>query len=190
MSNNAGTIFRAEALQHFVEGRERSVLPRFIRPRTFLCLWILLGLFLSALFMTWTTRVPSYVAALSIVSTTDGKPVLYVLVPAEHSIDLAVGQQIWVRRPESRVVSRTQIVRVEPQILSPAVVRKRFDLSTELIHLPIVVVIANVDEILLAANDPLLEAYMGSTAPVDVEIGSRRVLSLLSGISGNFLSND
>ncbi len=183
MPDDTRTIFRGDALRHFVEGREPSVLPHFIRPRTFLCLWILLGLIIVSLVMTWAMRVPSYVAGISLVAEADGKTMLFVLVPTEFSEKLAVGQTVWVRRPASRVVTRTRIIHVEPMPQSPVVARLRFGLSSETIQVPVVVATANVEEELQTAREPLLESYLGSTAPVDVEVGSRRVLSLLSGFS-------
>ena len=42
------TIFRAAALQRYIEGREKAVLPRFVAPPTFLLLWVMLGLLLTA----------------------------------------------------------------------------------------------------------------------------------------------
>ena len=35
------SIFRAEALQHFVQNQEKVVLPNLVSPRAFLFLWIL-----------------------------------------------------------------------------------------------------------------------------------------------------
>ncbi len=42
------SIFRAEAVQRYIQNHEEAVLPRLICPRTFLYLWILLGLLLVA----------------------------------------------------------------------------------------------------------------------------------------------
>ena len=38
------TIFRADAVRRYMENRETSVLPRYVSPRTFVVLWIVLGL--------------------------------------------------------------------------------------------------------------------------------------------------
>jgi hypothetical protein len=42
------SIFRAEAVRRYIQNHEEAVLPRLICPRTFLYLWILLGLLLAA----------------------------------------------------------------------------------------------------------------------------------------------
>ena len=41
-------IFRADAVQRYIQSHQKSILPRFVCPRTFLYLWILLGLLLLA----------------------------------------------------------------------------------------------------------------------------------------------
>lgn len=58
MKNNR-PIFRADAVRRYIEGQQRAVLPRFVCPRTFLYLWILLALLLLAGgLMTWFTHGP------------------------------------------------------------------------------------------------------------------------------------
>lgn len=41
-------IFRREALQHYMRGLEKTVLPRYAAPPTLALMWILLGLLLTA----------------------------------------------------------------------------------------------------------------------------------------------
>jgi hypothetical protein len=54
---NTHPIFRADAVRRYIEGQQRAVLPRFVCPRTFLYLWILLGLLLlTGGFVTWFAR--------------------------------------------------------------------------------------------------------------------------------------
>jgi hypothetical protein len=42
------SIFRYEAIRRYAQGRGKAVLPRFVRPLTFVWLWVLLGLLLVA----------------------------------------------------------------------------------------------------------------------------------------------
>jgi hypothetical protein len=39
-------IFRPEALQRYMQGREKTVLPRYVAPPVFALMWALLGLLL------------------------------------------------------------------------------------------------------------------------------------------------
>jgi hypothetical protein len=179
MPDDARSIFRREALRHFIEGREKSVLPRFIRPRTFLCLWILLGLLMLAAVLAWTARVPVYASGLAVVTKTEGQVNLVVLVPAESFEKLRVGQVVWVRWPAAREPVRTVLTHVEPEIQSPALVRKRFGLSSETVSGAVAVATASPEGVLDTTGDLPPETRLGSTVSVDVEIGSRRALSLL-----------
>ena len=44
MSDAKRSIFRVEAVRRYAQHRETAVLPRFVSPRTFRCLWVLTGL--------------------------------------------------------------------------------------------------------------------------------------------------
>jgi hypothetical protein len=48
MTGSQRPIFRTQAVQSYIEHHEEAVLPRLICPRTFLYLWISLGLLLVA----------------------------------------------------------------------------------------------------------------------------------------------
>jgi hypothetical protein len=48
MRNAERSIFRYEAVRRYAQGRGKGVLPRFVRPRTLLWMWVLLGLLLVA----------------------------------------------------------------------------------------------------------------------------------------------
>lgn len=57
-------LFRAQALRHYVRGREKTVLPRLVAPPVFLCLWLLLGLLLLTTALAWHIQMPRYTRAL------------------------------------------------------------------------------------------------------------------------------
>ena len=47
-------IFRADAIRRYVQQQQKAVLPRFLCPRTFVYLWVLLVLLLMAgVVITW-----------------------------------------------------------------------------------------------------------------------------------------
>lgn len=48
MPNTGRSVFRAEALQRFVQNQEKVVLPNLVSPRAFLFLWILAALIMVA----------------------------------------------------------------------------------------------------------------------------------------------
>jgi hypothetical protein len=47
------SIFRVDAVRRYAQGREVAVLPRFVSPPTWICLWILLGLLMAGGLVAW-----------------------------------------------------------------------------------------------------------------------------------------
>ncbi len=56
-------LFRAQALQHYARGREKTVLPRFVALPVLLCLWLLLGLLLLTTALAWRIQAQRYARA-------------------------------------------------------------------------------------------------------------------------------
>jgi hypothetical protein len=57
MKGERNSIFRPDALRRYAENNEKMVLPRLVRPRAFLYLWILLGLLLAvSTLVGWSAR--------------------------------------------------------------------------------------------------------------------------------------
>jgi hypothetical protein len=52
-------IFREDAVRHYAQGREAAVLPRFVSPPTFRCLWAMLALLLAGGVVAWFAVVAS-----------------------------------------------------------------------------------------------------------------------------------
>ncbi len=182
MSDDARTLFRQEALRHFMEGREPSVLPRFIRPRTFACLWILLALTLLAGLLVWTAKVPVYTSGLAIAREDQGQLRLFVLVPANAVAQLNVGQSVLIHWPGLLEPVRTQITGVDASPQSPAAARGRFGLSLESVPAAVAVATADADRAWQSIGRKLpAELHSGTTAPAEVETGTRRLISLVPG---------
>jgi len=47
------SIFRPDAVRRYRESRQQSVLPRLVCPRSFLYLWIFLGILIAAGMVMW-----------------------------------------------------------------------------------------------------------------------------------------
>jgi hypothetical protein len=140
---------------------------------------VLLGLLILAGGLTWAAQVPIYAFGTAVVTESQGRIDLAVLVPAESFEKLQVGQVVWVQWTTEGEPAKTHLTSVEPKIQSPADVRKRFGLSSEAVNRAVVVAMADSDDLLPAMSDSNPQAHLGSTVPVAVEIGSRRALSLL-----------
>ncbi len=180
------SLFRAEAVRRYAQSREKVVLPRLVAPRTFLCLWLLLGLLVAAGVAAWSTRVPIYASGSAVVvagardERANSDDVLVVaFISPDNLARLHVGQTLWLRLdPAGELVSRP-IIAVDPEITSPMVAQQRFSLSANAalaITQPAAVVIARL------GSPPMelpLAAYVGGVYRVEIEVGSRKVLSLL-----------
>jgi hypothetical protein len=180
------TIFRTEAVQRYIENRERAVLPRFVTPRTFLCLWLLLGLLVASGIVTWFTPIPVYASGPAIVvasrddsAGTPDEVLVVAFIPAEHLPYVQVGQRLFVHLDAVGQPLHSSVVDVEPELISPAAARQRFtpDGGAALsVSQPAAVVMARLHAL---PGDMPTAIYSGSIGHVDVEVGSRRVLSLV-----------
>ncbi len=180
------TIFRVVAVQRYRQRREQAVLPRAIAPRTFVCLWLLLGLLAAGGILACLTPVPTYASgpAIVIYSQDDpegmrGQVLVFGFVPPEHLPHVQVGQRVFLHVDSMHERLTSSVVAVEPQLVSPAAVRQRFapDGGAALvISQPAVVVMTRLQ--VLPAAMPAA-TYSGSVGHVDVEVGSRQLLSLV-----------
>jgi hypothetical protein len=181
MTDNASHPFRSQALQRYRERRERAELPRFVSPRVFGILWLLLALLVIATALSWFARVPTYATGAVVVTEptgADGQPALMALLPPELLPRLRPGGTVLVRL-ESGVRARSEIREVDAQPQSPAAVRRRFALDDEtarMVHGPVVV--ATLDAARLHSDQSLVH-HTGAVYRGEVEAGSCRLLALV-----------
>ena|SRR5256885_8680770 len=184
MKDEKRSIFRAEAVRHYVQGRERSVLPRFASPRIVVFLWLFAGLLLCGGLLAWLIRVPVYVSGVGIVvegipQAQEARPQLAVFLPDKELANLRVGQRLfWSFDRTGERLSRS-LLAVEPEVSGPSLVQRRFNLTgaaASVITRPVVVAFVDLDPV--PGNLPT-SAYVGSVYRVDVEVGKMRVISQL-----------
>jgi hypothetical protein len=186
MSTVQRAIFRPEAVQRYIQERERGVLPRFVSPPTFLCLWLLLVLLAAGACVAWHTEVPMYTSAPAIVV---GEPqpargshmgiTVVAFVPPEYRAHLRVGQQLFLTLPSRSTHLGGAIVSVDPDITSPSAVQRRFRLSqvaARTVLQPATVVRARFEQ---TPTGLPASTYMGSVYQAEIMVGSSRALSLV-----------
>jgi hypothetical protein len=183
------SAYRPEAVQRYMEGRERSVLPRFVSPRIFVCLWLLLGLLVASAVLAWFTEIPTYASGQAVIvrrsdlsAPVPDEVVAVAFLPAEDVAHVRQGQVLFLEIDASGRRLSGEILAVEPEISSPEAVRTRFALDTTTglaVNRPVAVVIAQLEA---APGDFPATSYVGSTYPVQVGVQSRRVLTLLPGL--------
>jgi hypothetical protein len=195
-------IFREDAVRHYLQGRDAAVLPRFVSPPTFRCLWAMLGLLVASGVVAWLTPVPVFTSGPAIVVAGRSLQVVAFL-PAEQLSRLRVGQHLLLTGESADRPIRAPIVAVAPAICSPESARKAFGLTMGAalaIRQPSAVAIARwagagadpgVDRSTSARPrgrrtdiDPIRKelpasAHAGALYRADVQVGTRRLISFL-----------
>jgi hypothetical protein len=178
-------IFRQNAVKHYMQSREKDTLPRFISLPIALFLWVLLGLLLVVGLLAWYEQIPTYAigqgAVLSpryMAQYTGQGAVAAAFFAVDQAKHLHVGQSVAVDFTSSSASTLTGIVLAVDAVVSPDAAMSHYGLgSTTALSItqPSVVAI-----IKLEAVSPSL--YAGSTLTAHVQVGSRRIISLLPGI--------
>ena len=186
MAVSKRNIFRKKALQHYSESRQKEVLPRLVSPPVFAFFWILLVLLMVAGITAWLVRVPTYVVASGIVldhpltqsSQGSDAAVVVVFLPASRSAHVQAGQPILLQIGSTGTQFSSRVDRVEPGILSPSQARQRYGLDSATAQ-----VITGPSLALTVSLGPAFPAqqYAGSIVSAQLQVGTQRVLSLLSG---------
>lgn len=171
-------IFREQAIQHYVQRREKDVLPRFVMPPTFLFLWILLGLCLVGAWLAWNIQFPVYTSAVGMITKggQDGRStaVLFAAPGQLHAIH--AGQQIQLSLVSSGPFFNAAIASVGSTLLSPVEARKQYRLDGPLglmVTQPSVVIVVT-----FAAGSSTVSDE-GSLVQGRIQVGSQRVLSMI-----------
>lgn len=184
---NQSAIYRPKALQHYLEAGEQMILPPLVRPRTFLFLWLLLGLFLAGGSVAWLTHIPIRAAGFAVVTQAEGgSPRLICFMSAEAHSQVNAGQQVLVRAGPRGEYVAAEVQAVREEIISPYEVQTRFDLSeaaASLVTQPTTVVTASLPVI----SSPLAaDALLGAVYNIEVTTGSRPLISLVPVIGPAF----
>jgi len=193
MQESKRPIFRADAIRRYAQSREEPVLPRLVSPHVFMCLWILLGLLVVSGFLAWFAQVPVYASGPAVVVDGSSKTpysgahiLIVAFVPPENLSRLRVGQTLFLQFDGAgRRIGRS-IISVEPEISSAEMAQRRFALgagAAPAIIRPSAVAIARLEP--LSTGLPAA-AYVGSVYRAEIEVGARRVISLLPPIGRFF----
>lgn len=181
------SIFRDQAIKGYIERRDKDVLPYLVAPPVFVFLWILLGLLLTAGLLAWLAQVPTYVAGSGVIleqqpPSTSGQheAIALIFFPALSTSQVRAGLPVQVQLGSTGPTLTTKIDQVEPGILSPSAARTRYALDSsvsQLLTQPVVAVEVRLGPTISA------QMYARSVVSAQVQVGSRRVLSLLPGFT-------
>lgn len=186
MQGVRNSIFRQKALNAYLENRQKVILPRLATPRMFAYLWGMLGLLLLGGMLLAMARVPVYVQGTGLFveslppSQESSGLILVSLIPPQHQSALEAGQliraELGARRP---LIAR--IASIEPVLRQPEALRERLGLREEFplaATRPVTVAIAKLEHV---PEEIPPSSLAGSSSPIEVRVGSRRVLSFLPG---------
>ena len=177
-------IFRNNAVKHYMQGRDKDTLPRFISLPIALFLWVLLGLLLVVGLLARYEQIPSYISGRGVVLNSNYAPrsssgeeaVAVAFFAVDQAAHLHVGQSVFVRFASSTQSLKGTILTVDP-VVSPTVAVQRYGLGNDasLITQPSAVALIQLD-------NTSSSLYAGNILTANVQVGSRRIISLLPGI--------
>ena len=176
-------LFRTQALQRYAKGREKTVLPRFVAPPVFLCLWLLLGLLVVTTALAWQIRIPFYSRAMGAVLTsastnqqTASNTQAILFVPATPTPELRVGASFTVQIVLTGEAFVGTLASVQSGVITPEQARQQYALTGDLalaITEPSIVVQVTIGSTRAA------DTLAGSTISAQIQVGEQSVLSLL-----------
>jgi hypothetical protein len=175
-------IFRQTAVESYRRRSERDIVPRLTSAPVLACFWALLAVLVAGAAVTWSLRVPSYVAAPGVVlppeeALPERPPAAVLFLPVDRAADVRAGQHVRAESGSTRTYVEGVVQKVERQPVGPAAARDRYGANLrELLGEPSIPVIVRLRTMLPAT------AYAGVHVTARVETGSRRMLSLLPGL--------
>jgi hypothetical protein len=188
MKTNTRPLFRPEAVRRYTEAREQSVLPRFVSPRIMVAVWALVLLLVLSAVAVWFTSTPIYASGPATVVDTVNKPAniipaniieegmaILVLLPSEAQPALDEGKTILIKVNTSSMPLKRKIVVFEKDVSKVNSILEKFDLDNhpEVAKAqPAAVAIVRLED--MRGND-----YVGTIFRADMQVGSRRLASLL-----------
>jgi hypothetical protein len=191
MDDSKSSIFRASAVERHLQRQEETVLPRFISPPTWVCLWLLLGLLMAGGIVVWSAKTPVFTSGSALISVWPerldsvygqvgpGEMVVIAFLPPEYLSRLQIGQTLFLQPDRAGGRLGSKVIGVMPDVVSPEAARKMFAINAGGVRpltQPSAVAIARFE---LPPASPPATSYAGSVYNVEVEVGSRRVISFL-----------
>jgi hypothetical protein len=170
------SIFRNKALQKYAQGREKSVLPRLVAPPVFALFWIILAALTGAGVVAWLGQVPLYASGSGFVLSQgiaiargDDEAVAVILLPASYSGQLRTGATVRLQIGTAGPSLTRTVDTIDPHILSPSAVRQCYGIG-----------VLEPSFTATVRLGPALPShlYAGSMVQAQVQVGSRRLLSL------------
>ncbi len=182
---NNRPLFRPEAVRRYTEAREQSVLPKFVSPQIMVALWALVVLLILSGVAVWFTSTPVYASGLAIVVDTRNKlaneegMAILALLPPEAQPVLDEGKTILIQVNASSKPLERRVITFEKDISKVNRTLEEFALESHPAVAkaqPGAVAIVRLED--MPGNVPT-NNYIGTIFRADMQVGSRRIASLL-----------
>ncbi len=208
------SIFRSNAIKHYMEGREKHEVPRFISLPITILLWALLTFFVAATLVVWSEQVPIYETTQGIViaqsaAQPSGKPVsasgkstsatgksasmiakpVPVMIIAVFFFPPAQARNLHTGLPISlNIGSSGQPLKSQITHIMPGVMSPAA--LSSFFHLGNIPLATTQPSIVVEVKlDPTFATkYVGSIMTGKLQVGSQRLISFLPGV-GNLFGN-
>ena len=170
------SIFRSKAVEHYLQSREKTILPLFVAPPVFAFYWLLLGIFLMSGFIAWFGQVPLYASGsgqISVRSTATNpdneQVIVLIFLPADSSARPQPGSPALIQVGPTGPQLNGTVDTIKPGVFSPSEVQKQyaFKVFTS-------VIVVSVKLGVQAAND----LDTGLPVSAQIQVGSQRLLEL------------
>ncbi len=175
-------LFREHALQHYLQKREKDILPHSVSPPIFVCTWLLLCLAIAVGLFAATQNVPVQVGGSGIVLAQQPHEALeskggiaLLFLPAREAKLVHVGEPSRLQIGLTGPSYMSTIAQVEPGVHSPNDIYQRYGLNCS--AMPTITEPSVVVHVRLAPSMSS-HLYAGSPVMAQVQIGTQRVLSL------------
>jgi len=182
MSQAQRPLFREHALKHYLQKREKDILPRLVSPPIFICGWFLLCLVVAIGIGAWLEEVPIFVNGLGIVIAQEqgdaSGGMARIFLPVRQARLVHVGEVSLLQVGMTGPSITSKIVHIEPGQLSPDTLHKRYGFSYA--GMPVITEPSVAVDAKVGPSVPS-HLYAGSPVIAHIQIGTRRVLSLLPG---------
>jgi hypothetical protein len=190
MQDARRSIYRKNALKDHLDEDEQKHSLRFVHWSMTTCLWFLLMLFLVTGFLSWCETIPVYANVAGIVldhkmsiqektaRASQPSTIAALFLLPNQTKQLHLGQNIPVQVGLTGAKLQSTIEQIEPGVASPADIRKRY--ASDSIYFPQITEPSTVVLIKLVKTPTSTQA--GSPVIATIEVGSERLITMLSGI--------
>ena len=180
------SIFRKEAIEEYIHEQENKVLLKFVSPRLFICLWVILVLLSGLGVWLCFSEVPMFISGRGMIIDQDKmnacqgqKPCFVAFFSPNACSYLIAGKSLMIKQKDQRRWLDQPIIIVESKVLSPAEIQKSYVPKAGAMPLPnqpAAVAVCRLDP---GTHTIRSDLPIEGTFEVRIDAGTRRLASFL-----------